>query len=40
MNRDSDTPQPQELEWETPAAEEIAVSAECSAYMGVWTDEN
>ena len=24
------------MEWETPAFEEIRVSAEASAYMGIW----
>lgn len=24
--------------WETPAAEEISVSAEATAYMGAWED--
>jgi len=26
--------------WETPFAEQIKVSAEASAYMGAWTDED
>jgi hypothetical protein len=26
--------------WETPLAEEIRVSPECSAYMGAWTDQD
>lgn len=27
-------------EWETPTIEEIGVSAEATAYMGTWTDED
>jgi hypothetical protein len=26
--------------WETPLAEEIRVSPECSAYMGTWKDQD
>jgi hypothetical protein len=26
--------------WETPLAEEIRVSPECSAYMGAWKDQD
>jgi hypothetical protein len=38
MDRESFVPRPQRHEWETPAAEEIRVSAEASAYMGIWKD--
>ena len=38
MDRESAAPQPQALEWETPAFEEIRVSAEVTAYMGVKDD--
>jgi len=38
MDRESFAPRPQRHEWETPAAEEIRVSAEASAYMGIWKD--
>lgn len=35
MDRESYYPRPQGHEWETPAFEEIRVSAEATAYMGV-----
>lgn len=38
MNRDQDTTRPQGHDWETPAFEEIRVSAEATAYMGVQED--
>jgi|HubBroStandDraft_1064217.scaffolds.fasta_scaffold574145_1 hypothetical protein len=37
MDREDFVPQRQ---WETPEAQEIGVSAECSAYMGVWQDKD
>jgi coenzyme PQQ precursor peptide PqqA len=40
MDRESVVPRPQGLEWETPAAEEIRVSAEVTAYMGTWMDQD
>lgn len=36
MDRDCSAPRSHRHEWETPAFEEIGVSAEASAYMGVW----
>ena len=39
MGRESVIPRPERPEWETPAAEEIRVSAEATAYMGIWTDD-
>ena len=38
MEQESFTSQPHEDEWETPAFEEIRVSAEATAYMGVQDD--
>ena len=38
MEQESFTSQPHEDEWETPAFEEIGVSAEVTAYMGVQDD--
>jgi coenzyme PQQ precursor peptide PqqA len=38
MEQESFVPQPGELVWETPAFEEIRVSAEATAYMGVLDD--
>ena len=38
MDRESAASQPQVLEWETPAFEEIRVSAEVTAFMGVKDD--
>lgn len=38
MDRETDTPQPQRHHWETPAAEEIRVSAEATMYMGIMED--
>ena len=38
MEQDSIVPQPGELVWETPSIEEIRVSAEATAYMGVQDD--
>lgn len=35
MGRESSVRRPG-LEWETPAFEEIGVSAEATAYMGIW----
>jgi coenzyme PQQ precursor peptide PqqA len=32
--------QPRQGVWERPAFEEISVSAEASAYMGAWKDED
>lgn len=36
MDRESVVDQAHRDEWETPAFEEIRVSAEVTAYMGVW----
>jgi coenzyme PQQ precursor peptide PqqA len=38
MEQDSFVPQPEELVWEAPSVEEIRVSAEATAYMGVLDD--
>ena len=38
MDRDSSVVLPDEQQWETPAFEEIRVSAEATAYMGVQED--
>ena len=38
MDQDSTVALPREQEWETPAFEEIRVSAEATAYMGVQDD--
>jgi coenzyme PQQ precursor peptide PqqA len=35
MDRESFAPR---YEWETPVFEEIRVSAEVTAYMGIWED--
>jgi hypothetical protein len=32
--------QPERSEWQAPAAEEITVSAEATAYMGTWKDQD
>jgi hypothetical protein len=40
MNLKDFVPRPQRQVWETPEAQEIGVSAECSAYMGVWKDKD
>jgi coenzyme PQQ precursor peptide PqqA len=40
MARETFVPQPERPEWETPAAEEIRVSAEATAYMGTWKDQD
>jgi coenzyme PQQ precursor peptide PqqA len=37
MDRES-VARPNEHEWETPDFEEIRVSAEVTAYMGIWED--
>ncbi|MGH3098610.1 MAG: pyrroloquinoline quinone precursor peptide PqqA [Streptosporangiales bacterium] len=36
MDREGFMSRSRRNEWETPAFEEIGVSAEASAYMGVW----
>jgi coenzyme PQQ precursor peptide PqqA len=36
MGRESSVRRPGRHEWETPAFEEIGVSAEATAYMGIW----
>jgi coenzyme PQQ precursor peptide PqqA len=36
MERESSVRRPSRHEWETPAFEEIRVSAEATAYMGIW----
>ena len=38
MEQESFTERPDELVWETPSVEEIRVSAEATAYMGVLDD--
>ncbi len=38
MNRESYVSRPQKHDWETPGFEEIRVSAEATAYMGVKED--
>jgi hypothetical protein len=38
MDRESVVRRPPRDVWETPAAEEITVSAEATAYMGAWKD--
>ncbi len=38
MEQESVVTRPQEDQWETPAFEEIRVSAEATAYMGVKDD--
>ena len=38
MDRESLVPRPHRREWETPAFEEIRVSAEVTAYMGIKED--
>jgi len=38
MEQDSYVPQLEELVWEAPSVEEIRVSAEATAYMGVLDD--
>jgi coenzyme PQQ precursor peptide PqqA len=38
MEQDSFVPQCEELVWEAPSVEEIRVSAEATAYMGVLDD--
>lgn len=40
MDRESVARRPQEHVWETPAAEEINVSAEATMYMGTWKDQD
>jgi coenzyme PQQ precursor peptide PqqA len=38
MEQESTVSPPRELEWETPAFEEVRVSAEATAYMGARED--
>ncbi|HEY0621235.1 MAG TPA: pyrroloquinoline quinone precursor peptide PqqA [Kribbella sp.] len=38
MDRENTVPRPDEREWQTPSFEEIRVSAEATAYMGVQED--
>jgi hypothetical protein len=40
MDRERVVSRPQGNVWETPLAEEIRVSAEASAYMGTWEDQD
>jgi coenzyme PQQ precursor peptide PqqA len=40
MARKTFVPRPERSDWETPAAEEIRVSAEATAYMGAWMDQD
>ncbi|MGH3501465.1 MAG: pyrroloquinoline quinone precursor peptide PqqA [Nocardioidaceae bacterium] len=38
MDREGFAPRPHRHEWETPSFEEVGVSAEASAYMGIWNE--
>jgi hypothetical protein len=38
MDRESVAQRPPQKVWDSPAAEEITVSAEATAYMGTWKD--
>ena len=40
MDRESVVQRPPQQVWESPAAEEITVSAEATAYMGAWEDQD
>ncbi|GEM_PF-5221810 len=40
MARKTRIPRPERDVWKTPAAEEITVSAEATAYMGTWRDQD
>jgi hypothetical protein len=40
MARNTSAPQPERSDWMTPSAEEIRVSAEATAYMGAWEDQD
>ena len=40
MDRGKTVQRPPQHVWETPVAEEITVSPECSAYMGAWKDRD
>jgi PqqA family len=40
MTRKTFVPQPERSDWKTPVAEEIRVSAEATAYMGAWKDQD
>lgn len=39
MDRESSVRRPSRHEWETPAFEEVRVSAEATAYMGIWDSD-
>jgi coenzyme PQQ precursor peptide PqqA len=40
MARKTFVSRPERSVWKTPAAEEIRVSAEATAYMGIWKDQD
>ena len=40
VNRESVVHRPEPSVWEAPTAEEIRVSAEATAYMGTWKDQD
>lgn len=40
VDREQVVPRHQGDVWETPLAEQIRVSAEASAYMGAWEDQD
>jgi coenzyme PQQ precursor peptide PqqA len=40
MARKTLVPRPKRSRWKTPAAQEIRVSAEATAYMGTWKDQD
>jgi PqqA family len=40
MAQETFDPRPERSVWEPPAAEEIAVSAEATMYMGTWKDQD
>jgi coenzyme PQQ precursor peptide PqqA len=39
MQREGRVSQTRQREWETPAFEEVRVSAEATAYMGIWDSD-
>ena len=40
MARKTSVSRPKRSVWESPAAQEISVSAEATAYMGTWEDHD
>jgi hypothetical protein len=40
MEQETFVPRPGRPVWESPAAEEITVSAEASMYMGTWKEQD